>query len=88
MIVRSFFSFFFFVNSLYRSLRISPTQPQEHLNEASSTEESSDCESGSCQQKDKDDPSVPVEILPWLYLGNASHSQDLEVLRKYNIQVN
>lgn len=30
---------------------------------------------------------APVEILPWLYLGNAMHSEDLEALQKYNIRV-
>lgn len=33
------------------------------------------------------DQQAPIEILPWLYLGNASHSEDFEALQKYNIRV-
>lgn len=29
----------------------------------------------------------PIEILPGLFLGNASHSEDLKSLKKYNIKV-
>lgn len=34
-----------------------------------------------------DQTQAPVEILPWLYLGNSMHSEDLEALQKYNIRV-
>uniref|UniRef100_A0A336M0Y7 protein-tyrosine-phosphatase n=1 Tax=Culicoides sonorensis TaxID=179676 RepID=A0A336M0Y7_CULSO len=63
-----------------RSLRISI--PFSDSAGTSSTE-SSDCESGGfmCDQT-----QAPVEILPWLYLGNSIHSEDLEALQKYNIR--
>ncbi|XP_063709847.1 dual specificity protein phosphatase Mpk3 [Culicoides brevitarsis] len=62
-----------------RSLRIST--PFSDSAGTSSTE-SSDCESGGTH----DLSEAPVEILPWLYLGNEKNSQDLEALQKYNIR--
>ncbi len=34
-----------------------------------------------------DDKDFPVEIVPFLYLGNAANSEDLEALSKHGIQV-
>lgn len=48
-----------------------------------SSAESSDCESSSHIQVH----GAPVEILPGLFLGNATHSKDSRALQKYNIQV-
>lgn len=68
----------FFVYS-FRSLRIST----RHSDSAcSSSAESSDCESTTHPQLTE----APVEILPGLFLGNATHSEDSTALKKYNIQ--
>lgn len=48
----------------------------------SSSAESSDCESTTHPQLTE----APVEILPGLFLGNATHSEDSTALKKYNIQ--
>lgn len=63
----------------FRSLRIST----RHSDSAcSSSAESSDCESTTHPQLTE----APVEILPGLFLGNATHSEDSTALKKYNIQ--
>lgn len=65
--------------SPFRSLRIS----NRHSDSAcSSSAESSDCESTTHPQLTE----APVEILPGLFLGNATHSEDSTALKKYNIQ--
>lgn len=62
-----------------RSLRIS----MPHTDSAcSSSTDSSDCENTYHSQQSE----APVEIVPGLYLGNASHSEDSKALQKYNIQ--
>lgn len=48
----------------------------------SSSAESSDCE-GSTYPPQSD---APTEIIPGLFLGNASHSEDLKALQCYNIK--
>lgn len=48
----------------------------------SSSAESSDCESTTHPQQ----ADAPVEIVPGLFLGNATHSEDSQALQKYNIQ--
>lgn len=50
----------------------------------SSSAESSDCESSVSHIQVQ---GAPVEILPGLFLGNATHSKDSRALQKYNIQV-
>lgn len=69
--------------SLKRSLRISTPQSDSAC---SSSAESSDCES-STHSHSITSNGAPVEILPGLFLGNASHSEDSRALQKYNIQV-
>lgn len=64
-------------DQLNRSLRISTSDS------ACSSTESSDCESTSHIQVH----GAPVEILPGLFLGNATHSKDSRALQRYNIQV-
>lgn len=62
-----------------RSLRIS----SPHSDSAcSSSAESSDCESSTHPQQTE----APAEIIPGLFLGNASHSEDSKALQKYNIK--
>lgn len=79
-----------------RSLRISnlmPVAPSRQKTPAlpsSSTEESSsDSEhletAGSAGYDD--DKDFPTEIVPYLYLGNAANSEDMDALRKHGIQV-
>lgn len=63
----------------FRSLRISTPHSDSAC---SSSAESSDCESTTHPQLSE----APVEILPGLFLGNSSHSEDSEALQKYNIQ--
>lgn len=62
-----------------RSLRISPPYSDSAC---SSSTESSDCESTTHSLLRE----APVEILPYLFLGNASHSGDSKALQKYNIK--
>lgn len=62
-----------------RSLRISTPHSDSAC---SSSAESSDCESTTHPQQ----TDAPVEIVPGLFLGNASHSEDSKALQKYNIQ--
>lgn len=64
---------------LYRSLRISTPHSDSAC---SSSAESSDCESTTHPQLTE----APVEIVPGLFLGNASHSEDARALQKYNIK--
>lgn len=35
----------------------------------------------------EDDREFPVEILPYLFLGNAANSEDQQALAKHSIQV-
>lgn len=35
----------------------------------------------------EDDREFPVEILPYLFLGNAANSEDSQALAKHSIQV-
>uniref|UniRef100_A0A6B2E806 Dual specificity protein phosphatase n=1 Tax=Phlebotomus kandelakii TaxID=1109342 RepID=A0A6B2E806_9DIPT len=65
-----------------RSLRISTPQSDSAC---SSSAESSDCES-STHSHSIASHGAPVEILPGLFLGNASHSEDSRALQKYNIR--
>lgn len=64
-----------------RSLRISTPLSDSTC---SSSAESSDCESSVSHIQVQ---GAPVEILPGLFLGNATHSKDSRALQKYNIQV-
>lgn len=48
----------------------------------SSSAESSDCEGSTYPQT----ADAPTEIIPGLFLGNASHSEDLKALQCYNIK--
>lgn len=66
-------------SSNYRSLRISTPLSDSAC---SSSAESSDCESTTHPQH----IDAPVEIVPGLFLGNSSHSEDSKALQKYNIQ--
>ncbi|XP_058063440.1 dual specificity protein phosphatase Mpk3 isoform X2 [Anopheles bellator] len=66
-----------------RSLRISIPFSDSAC---SSSTESSDCESTTNYLSEAAVSVEPVEILPGLFLGNASHSEDLKSLRKYNIK--
>uniref|UniRef100_A0A1L8E2X3 Dual specificity protein phosphatase n=1 Tax=Nyssomyia neivai TaxID=330878 RepID=A0A1L8E2X3_9DIPT len=65
-----------------RSLRISTPQSDSAC---SSSAESSDCES-STHSHSIATTGAPIEILPGLFLGNASHSEDSRALQKYNIR--
>lgn len=62
-----------------KSLRISTGHSDSAC---SSSAESSDCESTTHHSLS----GAPVEILPGLFLGNASHSEDSNALQKYNIR--
>ncbi|XP_037934077.1 dual specificity protein phosphatase Mpk3 isoform X2 [Teleopsis dalmanni] len=62
-----------------RSLRISTPHSDSAC---SSSAESSDCESTTHHNFNE----APVEIIPGLFLGNASHSNDSGALQKYNIK--
>ncbi|XP_058174145.1 dual specificity protein phosphatase Mpk3 isoform X2 [Anopheles ziemanni] len=66
-----------------RSLRISIPFSDSAC---SSSTESSDCESTTNYLSESAVNVEPVEILPGLFLGNASHSEDLKSLKKYNIK--
>lgn len=71
-----------------RSLRISIPFSDSTC---SSSTESSDCESTTNYLADQPavssiKPVEPVEIEKGLFLGNASHSEDLKSLKKYNIK--
>uniref|UniRef100_A0AAG5DLM9 protein-tyrosine-phosphatase n=1 Tax=Anopheles atroparvus TaxID=41427 RepID=A0AAG5DLM9_ANOAO len=66
-----------------RSLRISIPFSDSAC---SSSTESSDCESTTNYLSEAAVNVEPVEILPGLFLGNASHSEDLKSLKKYNIK--
>uniref|UniRef100_A0A182QNP0 protein-tyrosine-phosphatase n=1 Tax=Anopheles farauti TaxID=69004 RepID=A0A182QNP0_9DIPT len=66
-----------------RSLRISIPFSDSAC---SSSTESSDCESTTNYLSESAVSVEPVEILPGLFLGNASHSEDLKSLKKYNIK--
>ena len=78
-----------------RSLRISssavasarqktPALPSSSTEESSSDSEHLDTAGSSCFDDDRD---FPIEIVPYLYLGNAANSEDLEALSKHGIQV-
>lgn len=71
----------FFCWNLTRSLRISTPHSDSTC---SSSAESSDCEGGGTVHPQLSE--APVEIVPGLFLGNASHSQDSRALQKYNIK--
>lgn len=62
-----------------RSLRISIPYADSVC---SSSAESSDCEGSTYPQA----ADAPTEIIPGLFLGNASHSEDLKALQCYNIK--
>ncbi|KAH8261610.1 hypothetical protein KR044_012286 [Drosophila immigrans] len=69
-----------------RSLRISTPHSDSAC---SSSGESSDCESTTHHHHHHHHHNfneVPVEIVPGLFLGNASHSSDSNALQKYNIK--
>ncbi|XP_050093020.1 dual specificity protein phosphatase Mpk3 isoform X1 [Anopheles aquasalis] len=66
-----------------RSLRISIPFSDSAC---SSSTESSDCESTTNYLTEATVNVEPIEILPGLFLGNASHSEDLKSLKKYNIK--
>ncbi|KAK7603744.1 hypothetical protein V9T40_003743 [Parthenolecanium corni] len=77
-----------------RSLRISssavasarqktPALPSSSTEESSSDSEHLDTAGSMGFDDDKD---FPIEIVPYLYLGNAANSEDLEALSKHGIQ--
>lgn len=67
------------VYPVHRSLRIS----SPHSDSAcSSSAESSDCEGSNYPQQSEE----PIEIIPGLFLGNSTHSEDSKALQKYNIK--
>lgn len=78
-----------------RSLRISSSavassrQKTPALPSSSTEESSSDSEhlDTAASLGFDDDRDFPVEIVPFLYLGNAANSEDLEALSKHGIQV-
>lgn len=41
---------------------------------------------GGSEDSPSNDPPFPVEILPYLFLGNAENSADLEALQRHNIR--
>jgi len=80
-----------------RSLRISSTggarfaRHSDSLSSSStanSSTDSSDCDDrcDSSLGMDDMDRDFPVEILPFLYLGNAANSEDSQALQRHNIQ--
>lgn len=76
-----------------RSLRISSSvvtgrQKTPALPSSSTEDSSSDSEHlDTASYGFDDDRDFPVEIVPYLYLGNAANSEDLEALSKHGIQV-
>uniref|UniRef100_A0A8D8LWI5 protein-tyrosine-phosphatase n=2 Tax=Cacopsylla melanoneura TaxID=428564 RepID=A0A8D8LWI5_9HEMI len=71
-----------------QSLRISAPPPRtRHRPPAPAPGMSSDSsDSSNFGLDDEEDRDFPVEILPNLYLGNASNSEDVEALTKHNIK--
>ncbi|KAK9890845.1 hypothetical protein WA026_012191 [Henosepilachna vigintioctopunctata] len=77
-----------------RSLRISATpihRPHRSCDSLSSTANSSTDSSDTDDRCDsslglEDDREFPVEILPYLFLGNAVNSEDSQALARHNIQ--
>uniref|UniRef100_A0A1B6BWD5 Dual specificity protein phosphatase n=1 Tax=Clastoptera arizonana TaxID=38151 RepID=A0A1B6BWD5_9HEMI len=72
-----------------RSLRISAWRPGSRGRNGNGSGESS--ESSADERCDsslglEDDREFPVEILPYLFLGNAANSEDLESLSKHGIK--
>lgn len=61
-----------------------PALPSSSTEESSSDSEHLDTAGSLGFDNDKD---FPVEIVPYLYLGNAANSEDLEALSKHGIQV-
>lgn len=61
-----------------------PALPSSSTEESSSDSEHLDTAASLGFDDDKD---FPVEIVPYLYLGNAANSEDLEALSKHGIQV-
>lgn len=62
-----------------RSLRISGSGCEEALSSGSSSE----CEEAHTHVTQE----FPIEILPNLYLGNSSNSEDCDALARHNIKV-
>ncbi|XP_063621124.1 dual specificity protein phosphatase Mpk3-like isoform X1 [Cydia splendana] len=60
-----------------RSLRISGSGCEEGLSSGSSSE---------CEEPHAHAPDFPVEILPNLYLGNSTNSEDCDALARHNIK--
>lgn len=73
-----------------RSLRISAWRPGARGHSGNGTGESSDSSEERCDSSLglEEDREFPVEILPYLFLGNAANSEDLESLSKHGIKVN
>ncbi|XP_044753553.1 dual specificity protein phosphatase Mpk3 [Coccinella septempunctata] len=77
-----------------RSLRISATpihRPHRSCDSLSSTANSSTESSDTDERCDsslglEDDREFPVEILPYLFLGNANNSEDSQALARHSIQ--
>lgn len=68
-----------------RSLRISSSGSGSASASASgSSDEEERCDSSLGLEEDRD---FPVEILPFLFLGNAANSEDSEALQRHQIQV-
>ncbi|GBL77004.1 Dual specificity protein phosphatase 7 [Araneus ventricosus] len=51
-----------------------------------SDSEAEHCDSGLEGEPSPNDPPFPVEILPYLFLGNAENSADLEALQRHKIR--
>ncbi|KFM76054.1 Dual specificity protein phosphatase 7, partial [Stegodyphus mimosarum] len=60
------------------NLRITPLSESDSENEH--------CDSGLEGEPSPNDPPFPVEILPYLFLGNAENSADLEALQRHKIR--
>lgn len=68
-----------------RSLRISTYLPNaKGKPDSAELPETERCDSSLGLEDDRD---FPVEILPYLFLGNAANSEDIESLSKHGIKV-
>jgi dual specificity MAP kinase phosphatase len=70
-----------------RSLRISSSSSSASSSSgggSSDVEESERCDSSLGLDEDRE---FPVEIIPYLFLGNAANSEDSESLQRHQIQV-
>lgn len=71
-----------------RSLRISAWRPGARGHGGNGTGEPSDSSEERCDSSLglEEDREFPVEILPYLFLGNAANSEDIESLSKHGIK--